>query len=60
MIKCTTCKKAIFDPLWGDCKCSVYKHNIYLPDKAEECPEYKQGTPAEAKGYDDYNEIHGD
>ena len=58
MIKCTTCKKAVFDPLWGEYKCSVYQHTIYLPDKVEECPEYKQGEPKETKDHDEYKELH--
>lgn len=60
MIKCMTCGKAIFDPLWGDYKCSVYQHTIYLPDKVEDCPEYREGTPTESKDQGEYMALRED
>lgn len=60
MIKCMTCSKAIFDPLWGDTKCSVYEHTMYYPSEVENCPEYKEGTPAESKNQDEYKALRED
>ena len=57
MIKCMSCRKAIFNPFWGEYKCSIYRHVLYYPSKVEDCHEYKEGTPTEAKGYEEYKEL---
>lgn len=48
MANCNTCGNAIFDELWGDFKCSVYKHTVYSY-RHEDCKDYKEGTPKPSK-----------
>ena len=48
-MKCKTCEKAIFDPHWGEMKCSAYQRRVYNPDEVLYCDEYKKGEPKETK-----------
>lgn len=45
MANCTTCGRAIFDEIFGEYKCEVWKHIIYDPEIKEGCPHYKEGKP---------------
>ena len=58
MANCTTCENAIFDALWGEYKCSVYKRVSYSADfktmLVDGCKDYKNGTPKESKANADY------
>ena len=51
--KCETCLKAIFDPLWGDFKCSVTKVRATDEQLKNGCDEYKKGKPEISKGIDE-------
>lgn len=51
MNPCKTCEHAVFDPLWGEYKCTVKEHYIY-GDVDHECPDHKEGTPAISKDID--------
>lgn len=51
MNPCKTCEHAVFDPLWGEYKCTVKEHYIY-GDIEHECPDHKEGTPAISKDID--------
>jgi hypothetical protein len=52
MANCATCEKAIHDAVWGEFKCSVFKHRVYNHEIA--CKEYNKGTPKESKRNDSY------
>lgn len=43
---CKTCSNAIFDPVWGEYKCSI-KH-VYTSESVD-CPDYKKGNPKETE-----------
>lgn len=49
MKNCQTCRRAVFDPVFGEYKCSVKKIIIYNLAEKEGCPDYKEGTPMESK-----------
>ena len=51
-MKCTQCENAIYDSIWGEYKCSVYKRSVVLSEIAN-CEEYKKGTPRESKDFPD-------
>lgn len=39
-INCKNCKHAIFDPVWGEYKCSVLHIRVYDTER-EDCTHYK-------------------
>lgn len=45
MKNCTNCKHAIFDEIWGEYKCVVYKHTVEQPYDVEPCCEHEKGIP---------------
>ena len=45
---CKTCTKAIFDPTWGEYKCSVQKKKVTL-DGYGRCKHYAKGQVQETK-----------
>lgn len=47
-LKCTACENAIFDPVWGEYKCSKKQRNV-KPELDADCPDYKEGKPKESK-----------
>ena len=51
--KCETCLKALFDPLWGEHKCSVTKVRATDEQLKNGCDEYKKGKPEISKGIDE-------
>lgn len=55
MANCAKCGNAIFDPLWGDFKCSIRQHVVYN-HKNVECDDYKEGEPTETKREEVYEE----
>lgn len=54
MDNCKTCEHAIFDPVWGEYKCSVRQTTIPILLDSAECKSYKKGTPAISKENEDY------
>ena len=48
--KCETCSKALFDPLWGEYRCSVTKRKAKDEELKYGCAEYKEGKPGFSKG----------
>lgn len=50
---CKTCVNAIFDEHWGEYKCKVFQHRMYLPDDKEDCIEYEKGEPTKTKRQED-------
>ena len=52
--QCTTCANAVWDPVWGEYKCTSLKHVIYRPENFENCIYYLKGIPKESR---DSNEI---
>lgn len=53
---CSNCAHAIFDAVWGEYKCGVYKHTI-LHGKIyteTDCKHHKLGNPKESKESEDY------
>lgn len=49
MGKCNTCKHSLFNPVWGDYKCSKTGLYVYDIDKEEGCEKYEQGEPGMSK-----------
>ena len=48
MIKCDTCKSAIFDPVMGEYKCEKKKR--YVQESIDsDCKDYANGEPAMSK-----------
>lgn len=45
MANCKTCGNAIFNPWWGEYKCSLYEQIMYDISDITDCPEYKEGEP---------------
>ena len=45
---CKTCKNAIFDPVWGEYKCSVLQRRV-RSEPVTNCRFYKKGKPAISK-----------
>ena len=45
--KCETCEHCKLDELWGEHKCLVHHHAIYIP--IEECKEYEPKKKGENK-----------
>ena len=43
MENCANCEHSVFDKLWGEYKCKVFEHRIYILLDSSECPEYKKG-----------------
>ena len=54
MSNCTNCGNAIFDEIWGDYKCSVYKRAVSTNEHVG-CKQYQEGTPKTSK-----NVYHGE
>ena len=50
---CKTCINAVYDPIWGEIKCTSLKHVIYKPDEMTGCIYYRKGEPATSKDNDD-------
>ena len=48
MSNCINCGNAIFDELWGDYKCSVYKRAVHDHEHVG-CKQYQEGTPKKSK-----------
>lgn len=48
-MNCKTCKHAIFDPLWGDYKCSEKQRCVTVFELHKGCKEYVEGTPKDSK-----------
>ena len=57
-MNCKGCGNAIFDALWGDLKCSVYKRRCRKSELEEGCNDYKKGEPKESASNVDYNRTH--
>ena len=49
MAKCNTCKNALYNPIWGEHKCSKTGLCVYDIDKKEDCEKYEQGEPGMSK-----------
>ena len=49
MSKCNTCKNALFNPVWGEYKCSKTGLVVHDISKKEGCKDYKQGEPGMSK-----------
>ena len=49
MSKCNTCKHSLYNPVWGDYKCSKTGLYVYDIDKKEDCDKYTQGEPGMSK-----------
>lgn len=49
MSSCRNCGNAVFDPVWGEYKCTVYEHVIYDLDNYLDCKSYEKGEPTESK-----------
>lgn len=45
---CKTCKHAIFDPLWGDYKCSKTQRRVTDDEFRNGCDEYEKGVPTDS------------
>ena len=48
--KCECCSKALFNPLWGEYKCSVTKRMAKNYELKNGCEQYKNGKPGISKG----------
>lgn len=46
--KCPKCANAIFDPVWGELKCSKKQRSV-KPELDADCADYKEGKPTESK-----------
>lgn len=42
MGNCANCKHSRFDETWGEYRCLVREHRMYILLEAEECPNYKK------------------
>lgn len=47
MPNCTNCSNAIFDTVWGEYKCSIYKRTVYNHEVIG-CKYYNEGQPKES------------
>lgn len=59
MSNCKNCKHSLFDILWGEYKCDVDEHVLYILLDAEECPNFESKTDNElriAKRHSNYRE----
>lgn len=50
MNNCETCANALFDPLWGEYRCSVTKRKATDEEVKNGCNQYKNGKPGVSKG----------
>lgn len=48
MSNCVNCGNAIFDEIWGDYKCSIYKRHVY-DHEIVGCKHYNKGEPKRTK-----------
>lgn len=44
---CKNCANAIFDPVWGEFKCSIKQHVMYTD--SVDCDDYETGKPSISK-----------
>lgn len=49
--QCKTCINAVYDPVWGEHKCTSLQNVIYKPDDVSGCIYYKKGEPAISKKF---------
>lgn len=48
--QCSSCSKAIWDPLWADYKCREKQRYVY--EKIVDCSDYVEGKPQVTKAVD--------
>lgn len=51
--ECEYCSKALFNPLWGEYKCSVTHRKAKDEELKNGCAEYKNGKPGISKGIEE-------
>lgn len=49
MNNCSTCKHALFNPVWGEYKCSKTGLVVYDISTNENCKDYEKGEPGMSK-----------
>lgn len=49
MNNCKNCGNSVFDPVFGEYKCSKTNARIYYPDLHIHCTDWKKGEPIESK-----------
>lgn len=58
---CLKCEHRIFDEVWGDYKCAVRQHRIYIPTMYSDCEYFKKGEGTVSKRtYENYESLKGE
>ena len=62
MSNCKHCEHSLFDILWGEYKCKIDQHVLYILLDSEECPNFEPKTGNDirlAKRNGDYRNDEG-